>query len=41
MGKKPNKISLTKKEQKKKNRNRMAKNTVKEQQKKGVYKKKS
>ena len=41
MGKKPNKMALTKKQQKTKVRTSMAKKTVKEQQKKGIYKKKS
>ncbi len=41
MGKKPNKMSLTKKQQKAKVRTTMAKKTIKEQQKKGIYKKKS
>jgi len=41
MGKKPNKMALTKKQQKEKVRTVMAKKTVKEQQKKGIYKKKS
>ncbi len=41
MGKKPNKMALTKKEQKKKNRNRMAKKTRSELQKKGLFRKKS
>jgi len=41
MGKKLNKMALTKKEQRKKSRTAMAKKTVKEQQKKGIYKKKT
>ena len=41
MGKKPNKMALTKKHQKEKVRTAMAKKTVKEQQKKGIDKKKS
>ena len=41
MGKKPNKMALTKKQQKEKVRNAMAKKTVKEHQKKGIYKKKA
>ena len=40
MGKKPNKMALTKKQRKAKVRTAMAKKTVKEQQKKGLYKKK-
>ena len=41
MGKKPNKMAQTKKQQKEKARTAMAKKTVKEQQKKGIYKKKA
>ena len=41
MGKKPNKMALTKKQQRTKARTAMAKKTVKEQQKKGIYKKKA
>ncbi len=41
IGKKPNKMALTKKQQKTKARTDMAKKTVKEQQKKGIYKRKS
>ena len=41
IGKKTNKMALTKKEQKKKNRNKMAKKTRSELQKKGLFGKKS
>ena len=41
MGKKPNKMALTKKQQSKKNRNKMAKKTRKELQKKGLFGRKS
>ena len=41
IGKKTNKMALTKKEQKKKNRNRMAKKTRLELQKKGLFGRKS
>ena len=41
MGKKPNKMALTKKQQSKKNRNKMSKKTRKELQKKGLFGKKS
>ena len=41
IGKKTNKMALTKKQQSKKNRNKMAKKTRSELQKKGLFKKKS
>lgn len=41
IGKKPNKMALTKRQEKQKNRTAMAKKTIKEQQKKGNYKRKS